>query len=252
MSRIVLPSDFITGSTISVATQVPKLIGHGLEKRPDGVYALMAGVLHENEQKMWLNTSTKRYVPHSGDRVLGTVTAKAGDYFKVDIGSIDLALLNFTSFEGATKRNRPNVKVGDLIYGLVILTSKQLEPELSCVDSEGRARGMGLISAPGLVLSVSLGYARRLLSADCKILAELSKQLKFETTIGMNGTIWIGGDEDVVMAVRNALIAGETMFDSNIALLVQNAVQNVHFRKPPAADDDNADGGSEQMPMETT
>uniref|UniRef100_A0A183CSF8 ECR1_N domain-containing protein n=1 Tax=Globodera pallida TaxID=36090 RepID=A0A183CSF8_GLOPA len=84
----------------------------------------------------------------------------------IDICSNDLALLNFTSFEGATKRNRPNVKVGDLIYGLIVLTSKQLEPELSCVDSEGRARGMGLISAPGLVLSVSLSYARRLLSSD--------------------------------------------------------------------------------------
>uniref|UniRef100_A0A183CRE8 KH_dom_type_1 domain-containing protein n=1 Tax=Globodera pallida TaxID=36090 RepID=A0A183CRE8_GLOPA len=167
----------------------------------------------------------------------------------IDIGSNDLALLNFTSFEGATKRNRPNVKVGDLIYGLIVLTSKQLEPELSCVDSEGRARGMGLISAPGLVLSVSLSYARRLLSSDCKILSELSKQLKFETTVGMNGTIWnrnpnlkalktskncccffgIGGHEAIVLAVRNTIIAGESTFDSNIALLVTNAVQNVGF-----------------------
>lgn len=71
-----------------------------------------------------------RYIPHSGDRVLGTVTAKVGDIFRVDIGGPDLALLNYTSFEGATKRNRPNVKVGDLIYGQIILTSKHFEPEV--------------------------------------------------------------------------------------------------------------------------
>jgi exosome complex component RRP40 len=71
-----------------------------------------------------------RYTPHSGDRVLGTVTTKSGDFYRVDIGSPDLAQLNFTSFEGATKRNRPNVKVGDLLYGQIILTSKNLEPEV--------------------------------------------------------------------------------------------------------------------------
>ena len=61
---------------------------------------------------------------------MGTVTAKVGDIFRVDIGGPDLALLNYTSFEGATKRNRPNVKVGDLIYGQIILTSKHFEPEV--------------------------------------------------------------------------------------------------------------------------
>lgn len=73
---------------------------------------------------------TLRYIPRAGDRVLGTVTNRLGDYFRVDIGSADLALLNFLSFDGATKRNRPNVNIGDLIYGQIILTSKHIEPEV--------------------------------------------------------------------------------------------------------------------------
>jgi exosome complex component RRP40 len=48
----------------------------------------------------------------------------------VDVGAYDLALLNFTSFEGATKRNRPNVKIGDLVYGMVSIASKNLDPEV--------------------------------------------------------------------------------------------------------------------------
>lgn len=58
------------------------------------------------------------------------VRAKAGDYFRVDIGAPDLALLSFISFEGATKRNRPNLKVGDLVYGQILLASAQMEPEV--------------------------------------------------------------------------------------------------------------------------
>lgn len=52
-----------------------------------------------------------QYVPVKGDSVVGVVTAKAGDMFRVDIGSSELATLSYLSFEGATKRNRPDVKV---------------------------------------------------------------------------------------------------------------------------------------------
>lgn len=70
------------------------------------------------------------YIPKASDRVLGIVIARVGDYFRIDIGAADFALLNFMSFEGATKRNRPNIKVGDLIYGQIILSSKHIEPEV--------------------------------------------------------------------------------------------------------------------------
>uniref|UniRef100_A0A915M6Z2 Ribosomal RNA-processing protein 40 n=1 Tax=Meloidogyne javanica TaxID=6303 RepID=A0A915M6Z2_MELJA len=207
MTRIVLPGDFITDNFLVVSTQAPRLVGYGLQKREDGIYAVNAGILHEHDNKLWLNTSMKRYIPHSGDRVLGTVTAKVGDIFRVDIGGPDLALLNYTSFEGATKRNRPNVKVGDLIYGQIILTSKHFEPELSCVDSESRARGMGVISTPGLVFSVTLSHARNLLKENDQIIPALGKELKFEITIGVNGRIWVGGEHSTTITVQRTRIA---------------------------------------------
>ena len=45
-----------------------------------------------------------------GDSVIGIVTAKQGDTFRVDIGASDAASLSYLSFEGATKKNRPDVK----------------------------------------------------------------------------------------------------------------------------------------------
>ena len=53
-----------------------------------------------------------QYVPVRGENVIGIVTQKAGDMFKVDMGGSDQASLSYLAFEGATKRNRPDVKVG--------------------------------------------------------------------------------------------------------------------------------------------
>ncbi len=53
-----------------------------------------------------------QYVAAKGEHVIGIVTAKAGDIFRVDIGASDTASLSYLAFEGATKRNRPDVKVG--------------------------------------------------------------------------------------------------------------------------------------------
>ncbi|KAI1728367.1 KH domain-containing protein [Ditylenchus destructor] len=196
------------------------------EKRSDGIHATVPGVLRERDNKMWVVTSSRRYVPHAGDRILGVVTVKAGDFYRVDIGAADLALLSFMSFEGATKRNRPNVRVGDLIYGQIVLSSKHFEPELSCVDSEGRAHGMGVISTPGLVFTVALNYARKLLSPDDNFLSLLGNRLKFEITIGINGKVWLSGGINQTLAVRDSILEYETTFDSNKQQLVEKTVLN--------------------------
>ena len=43
--------------------------------------------------------------------VIGVVIDKHADNFKVDIGSSSPATLGAMSFEGATKKNRPNLQV---------------------------------------------------------------------------------------------------------------------------------------------
>jgi len=52
-----------------------------------------------------------QYIPARGDNVIGVVIAKAGDAYRVDIGSSEPASLSYLAFEGSTKRNRPDVKV---------------------------------------------------------------------------------------------------------------------------------------------
>ena len=51
------------------------------------------------------------YIPARGENVIGTVTVKSGDIFRVDIGGSEPASLSYLAFEDATKKNRPDVKV---------------------------------------------------------------------------------------------------------------------------------------------
>ncbi|XP_010566235.1 PREDICTED: exosome complex component RRP40 [Haliaeetus leucocephalus] len=139
----------------------------------------------------WVDSQQKRYVPVKGDHVIGIVTAKAGDVFKLDVGGSEQASLSYLAFEGATKRNRPNVQVGDLIYGQFLVANKDMEPEMVCIDSSGRSSGMGIIGQDGFLFKVSLGLIRKLLAPKCEIIQELSQLYPFELVLGMNGRIWV-------------------------------------------------------------
>lgn len=53
------------------------------------------------------------------------------------------------------------VQVGDLVFAQFTIANKDMEPELVCIDSSGRANGMGVFGAGGLLFKVSLGLVRR-------------------------------------------------------------------------------------------
>ena len=63
---------------------------------------------------------SQQYVPTKEERVIGIVTNRIGESFKVDIGGSIQASLSGLAFEGATKRNRPNLQVtkGNLLLSI--------------------------------------------------------------------------------------------------------------------------------------
>ena len=69
--------------------------------------------------------------------MVGIIEEKLSEYYRVNIFSGTTAMLGRLSFEGATKRNKPELKRGDLIYARVALAHKDLETELTCVSSSG-------------------------------------------------------------------------------------------------------------------
>lgn len=66
--------------------------------------------------------------------VLGTIVEKHSENYRLDIGTAIPARLPALAFEGATKRNKPNLQVGELVYARVALSDKHMEAELTCTS----------------------------------------------------------------------------------------------------------------------
>ncbi|GAA55786.1 exosome complex component RRP40 [Clonorchis sinensis] len=142
---------------------------------------------------------------HVGDRVVGLVTRRVGDNYMVDIGCGSPATLNYLAFEGASKKNRPDLGPGDVLYAMVTQADRDLDIELSCVDEAGRASGMGILGRQepgtvgnaggmkgGVMLHCSPGLVRQLADQDnFPFLTLLSKVFPFEVCLGANGRIWL-------------------------------------------------------------
>ncbi|KAF8914870.1 hypothetical protein CPB85DRAFT_1375269 [Mucidula mucida] len=136
-----------------------------------------------NRSKWWVESNSRRYVPAPQESVIGIVTQKAGEGYRVDIGSAHFASLDGMAFEGASKRNRPNLKIGNM------------EPELECFDAQTRkSEGFGELKG-GFMVRCSLSMCRKLLDPNHFLLPLLGSQIPLEVAVGVNGRVWISSKE---------------------------------------------------------
>ncbi|XP_053695858.1 exosome complex component RRP40 [Sabethes cyaneus] len=207
----VLPG-FRVEEAIEIAQSNKKVVlGPGLQQDSnDLVVVCKSGVLRKKAPNtFWVDCYQKRYVPSRGEIVIGIVSQKAGDIFRVDIGASEPASLSYMAFEGATKKNRPDVNVGDAICARLLIANRDLEPELICVDSHGKKGKLGVLNE-GFVFSCSINLVRKILNPICPFLDLLAKEMAFEMAAGMNGRIWIKGKTvKETIAVGNAILAVE-------------------------------------------
>ncbi|KAF5838002.1 exonuclease component of the exosome [Dunaliella salina] len=205
-------------------------LGPGLETREQHVAAVKSGVAHQNKSGslLWLEGRQKRYIPAEGDVVVGTIVDRYGETFTVDINGPLLALLPQLAFEGATRRNRPNLKSGDLVYARVAAASRDLEPQLSCVDNLGRATVMGPLK-DGILVQVTSSQARALLaSPPAPVLQALGASLQYEVAVGQNGRVWVcSASPRTTVLVANAISASEFLSPLQIQTLVGRLVAQI-------------------------
>lgn len=103
--------------------------------------------------------------------MIGQITNRNAEFYTLSISSSHPATLSALGFEGATKRHKPNLKIGALVYAMVIpssvegSTSGEVEPEVTCVDlTTGKSNGMGELDAKDGhcgVAEISLNLAKR-------------------------------------------------------------------------------------------
>lgn len=199
-ARTVLPGDTVD----IVATCKEKcVLGPGLRKEGERIVAIRPGVLKQNANNIYyVEGHQKRYVPARGDCVIGVVTAKSAENIRVNIGSSEQGSLSMFAFEGATKRNRPDIQVGDLVMAQVLTANRDMEPELVCVNSYGKKGILGVLRSPtAFLIRVPIEFINRVLSSECPLLHTLGQRMPFEVAMGHNGCIWVNGN-----TIKNTLI----------------------------------------------
>lgn len=216
---VVLPGEEVTLRLPEPSTKTKILLGPGLRHHDTKVFACKAGILrHKAPNTFWVDATQKRYIPSKSETIIGLVIQKAGDIFRVDIGAAEPAALSYLAFEGATKKNRPDVNVGDLVFAKLLVADKDFESELICVDSLGKKQKLGVLTG-GFVFNCSINLARRLRNDKCPLLAAIRKhiQVPLEIVVGMNGRVWINAKrERDIIAAGNAILAAEYKTDEDI------------------------------------
>ncbi|KAJ5888451.1 hypothetical protein N7495_008492 [Penicillium taxi] len=222
---ILLPGDEIPKDQLPRTNTNPLKIGPGLRllsqpsakstKPQQIVAATQAGILTTDarrNQVSILSFPNRRYIPTTNDLVIAQIHHSGVDVFYCIITpNTPHVALGQLSFEGATKKTRPMLKGGDLVYARVLSMGlgAGAEVELTCVNpATGKAEpgGLGPLQG-GMVFDISTGMAARLLQASSSssdqndaveglvILAELGKKLEsiggFEIAVGRNGKVWV-------------------------------------------------------------
>lgn len=184
---------------------------NGLRPRGGAIVASKCGVLRQTRGgQLWIEGRQRRYIPQDGDTVIGVVVDRMAEHFTVDIGAPFKAVLPMLSFENATKRNRPAMYEGDVVSARVAASNPDMDPQLTCLDAQGRASGMGHLKG-GLLVEVSCAWARALLSRPPPaVVAALGAAAAFEMAVGLNGRVWVDAP-GAALAVRvaGALAAAE-------------------------------------------
>lgn len=211
-------------------------IGTGMRVTDTHVVAEKSGVLRQTGKgQLWIEGRQKRYFPAEGDAVVGLVTERKGDEVRVDISAPFPARLSLLTFEGAHKRNLPKIDVGNLVFARVTAADKDLDPELSCVDAQGRASGFGKLEG-GLPLTITNSYARNLLrpSPPHPVLQALASTMQYEVVVGINGRIWVNaGDARTIIRVVNVLRKGEYVDELSAEQYVRDTLQQLEASMAP-------------------
>lgn len=183
---------------------------------PSTILTTSAGTLHTDPKRaaLWLESSSRggRYLPAVGDLVIAQVHHSSTDYYHAALTPhTPYALLGQLSFEGANKKNRPQLKQGDVVYARVCKTSRWDDTEIECVNSNtAKAEGMGPLTG-GMVFDVSNAFARRLMMAGkmhggIVVLEEVGQKIKFEVAVGRNGRVWVDSG-----SVRETAVIGRLL-----------------------------------------
>jgi len=228
-TTVLLPGEEVPSDQLPRSKKGTLTLGPGLTHIPPStILSTTSGTLQVDHKKsaLWLEHSNGRYQPSVGDLVIAQIHHGSTDTYHCSLTPhTPFALLGQLAFEGANKKNRPQLKAGDLVYARVSRASKWEDTEIECFNSgTGKAEGMGQLKE-GMVWDVSPAFARRLMMGSDKegrskggvvVLEEIGEKVKFEVAVGRNGKAWVdsGSVRETVMIGRLLQQADQQSMDA--------------------------------------
>ena len=152
--------------------------------------------------------------------MVGQITNRGADSYTVSLFGAHAATLPALAFEGATKRHKPNLNIGALVYARIVSADRFTEPELTCINPlTAKSDGFGHLKttdhrgekvAHAMLFHISLGLARSLLRPAHPLLGLVAQHFPFEAAIGQNGAVWVRANEPShLIAVGRVLQAAD-------------------------------------------
>lgn len=199
-----------------------KTIGPGLRVVNNKIIVCNSGLLRcKDDRFFWVEYYKKKYIPVKDDVVVGIVAAKTSEVYKVDIGAAEFATLPYLAFTNATKKNRPEIKVGNIVSAKVKMATPYMESEISCVEYANSVM-LGPLEN-GFLITVSLNFALQLRKANSKLLYQLGQFVPYEVIVGTNGKIWINsGSIHSTISIGSAILKAEHLKEEDIPHLIKN------------------------------
>ncbi|CAI7614968.1 unnamed protein product [Penicillium viridicatum] len=243
---VLLPSDEVPQDHLPTNKSNPLRLGPGLRilSQPSSkgsnhvLTATQAGLLTTDAKRntvSLLSFPNRRYIPTVNDFVIAQIHHSSVDFFHCMVTPHTAhALLGQLSFEGASKKTRPMLKQGELVYARVqsVGVGAGAEVEITCVNpATGKADGgLGPLTG-GMIFDVSTGMAARLIRASSSsaentdaieglvVLSELGKKLEslggFEIAVGRNGKVWVDCSNAAESAVKVTIAIGRCLQETD-------------------------------------
>jgi exosome complex component RRP4 len=175
--------------------------GPGTYRVGGKVYASQLGLLAPRPPFVQVVPLSGRYVPKAGDQVVGTVTDAQSTFWLLDIGAPRWAPLHMTGTPwkvdiGETERY---LRAGDAVVVRV-----------ESLDATGRigvtmlGDGLGKLEG-GTIVRISPARVPRLVGRGGSMIATITRHTSAEVAIGQNGRVWIGGNPEAIVRVREVL-----------------------------------------------
>ena len=167
----------------------------------------------------------KYYSAKVDDPVIGIIVQKSSEFYKVDINSYTHAILNTKDFEGATKKQKPNLNLGDLVFARISKVNKFDTPTLSCINPLEHKNWASGESYFGGIKNGNLFSINRLNTwsfyKENYALNRLNDVVGYEIIVGFNGRMWINSEkpEDIYTIYEiliNSLSQSEDQIEKSI------------------------------------